>query len=92
MNMKFLAVVTTPPAVYQNLCNYVANMCDFVLNFSGLLEPDFDIGVGKGHDVVGHHQHLFNLPRAEDIIDQSVQKVQTSHDEHVMCEDEVLLM
>ena len=36
------------------------------------------IGVAKGHDVVVHHHHLFNCPRADDVMSQYFQKSETT--------------
>ena len=66
-------------------------MCDIVENVRGILESEFGIGVGKGNDVVGNQLHLLNCPRAYAIMYQSIQKVQPTRTNHVVCEDEVLL-
>ena len=59
-------------------------MCGFVENFRGLLEPEFGIGVANGHDVSGHHQHLLNFSRADDIMSQFAHKLQPARAEHVV--------
>ena len=59
--------------------------------FSGLLEPVLGTALAKGSNVVGHRQNLFNDPRADDIMSQSVQKVQAPCADHVVDEYEVLL-
>ena len=66
-------------------------MCHFAENVRGILEPTFGIGVDKGRDAVGHHQHLINFPREDDIIYQSVQKVKPPRAENLVRDDEVLL-
>ena len=57
----------------------------------GLLEPEFGIGVANGHDVVGRQQYLFNCPQNDDILYQSIQRVQPPCTDHVVREDEVIL-
>ena len=64
-------------------------MCEFVENVRGVVDPSFGIIVSKGNDIVSHHHHLFNCSWVDDIIPQSVQKVQPPHAEHVVREDEV---
>ena len=66
-------------------------MCEFAENIRGLLDPDFGIGVAKGHDVVDHFQNLFNCPRADDIMSQYIKKLQPPRNELVVREDKVLL-
>ena len=57
----------------------------------GFLEPALGIGVAKYHDVIVHHQQLLDWTREDDVMSQSIQKVQPPCVEHVVCEDEVLL-
>ena len=69
----------------------MVDVCEFKENSRGLIETVFGIGVAKGHDIVGCHQHFFNLPQVDYIMSQSYQKVQPPRAQHVVCEDEVLL-
>ena len=66
-------------------------MCEFVENVRGVLEPEFGIGLFKGNGVVGNHQYLFNCPGADDIIYQSVMKLQPPRADHVLIEDDFIL-
>ena len=66
-------------------------MCKFAEISRGILEPYFVIGVAKGRDIVGHHQHLFNFSSVDAIMYQSIQKVQPPCTEHVVCEGEVII-
>ena len=66
-------------------------MCKFAEISRGILEPYFGIGVAKGRDIVGHHQHLFNFSSVDAIMYQSIQKVQPPCSYNVVHEDEVLL-
>ena len=63
----------------------------FFKNFRGLLEPALVIGVDKGNDSVGHHQNLLNLPQADDVMYQSVQKVQPPCADNVVLKDKIPL-
>ena len=44
-------------------------------NYRGVIKSEFGIGVANGSDVFGHHRHLLNYPRADDIMSQSVHKL-----------------
>ena len=72
-------------------CDYPSDVCEFVDYVREILEPDFCIGVVKGHDIVGHHQHLFNFPWADDMMSHSVYEVQSPRAEHIVREYEVFL-
>ena len=66
-------------------------MCEFVEIFHGVIEIVFVIGVAKGHYISGCQQCLFNCPRVDDIMSQSLQKVQPPCVEDVVCEYEAFL-
>ena len=66
-------------------------MFEFVYNVMALLGPVFGIGVAKGRGIVSHHQHLFNFPWADEVMPQSVQKLQPPCTVHVVREGEVFL-
>ena len=54
-------------------------------------DPELSIDVATFNDIVGRHHNLFNFPWKDSILSQSVHKVKPPCDEHVLCEDEVLL-
>ena len=66
-------------------------MGEIVDGSGGLLEPVFGIGVSQSHEVGGHCQHLFNIPRPDDAVYQYLQQVYPPHAEYVVREDEILL-
>ena len=54
--------------------------------FRRLFELAFGIGIDKGRDIVGHHQHLINFHWVDDIILQYIHKVQPPRADHVVRE------
>ena len=66
-------------------------MCECTDNVGGPLDTEFDIGVSKGHEVVGHNYNLFNRPWLDDIMYQSNWQVKPPRADHVVHEDEVLI-
>ena len=70
----------------------LSGLCvQFSENIRGIIDPAFGIDVSKGLDVVDNQQNLLNQPRADDIMYQSIQKVQPPHAEQVLHEDEGFL-
>ena len=59
-------------------------MCECIENIRGNIYPVIGVGLDKGNDVVGHHQHLLNIPWQYDILSQSIQQVQPPHADHVV--------
>ena len=49
------------------------------------------IGVTKGHYVVSYHQNIRNCSQADDVMTQSFHDMQPAFDEHMVCEDDILL-
>ena len=66
-------------------------MCDFIENIRGIIEPLFELYEAKGHAVVVHHQHFFNFPWVDDIMYESIWKVQPPHAQRVVHESGVIL-
>ena len=66
-------------------------MCECRDGVGGILEPDFDSGVAKGHEFGGNHQNLLNTPRSDEIMYQSFQKVYPTRAEHSVRKDGFLL-
>ena len=66
-------------------------MCNLEEKIRGFLEPELGISVDKGHAVDVHHQHLFNCPWVDDVMSQSLYKVQPPCAGNVVHKDEVLL-
>ena len=66
-------------------------VCECIGNVRGPLDPEIEIGVYKGHEFVGHHQHLLNHPRPDGIISQYNQKVKPPRADYLVREYEVLL-
>ena len=62
----------------------------FLENFRRLLDPEFGIGVSKGHYVVVYH-HLLDYTQVDGIMSQFVHKLQPPRAEHVVCEDELFI-
>ena len=65
-------------------------MCECIYDLGGPLEPEFGVGVSKGHDFVGDFQHLLNGPCTDGLMFQTSTQVQPPRDDHVVFEDEVL--
>ena len=55
----------------------------------GFLTPASGIGISHSHEVGGHHQKLFNLPRSDYVVSQFFHQVYPPRAEHVVRENEV---
>ena len=70
----------------------VLSVSNFAENVRGVIYHYLGIGVSKGCDDVFHHQYVFKCPRADDVLYNSVHKVQPPCSQHVVCEYDVILM